>query len=66
MPQQEFDPYARRDTLRTGEGVDLVHQSAGLVLQSCVGAKATATIGPDRTSGPGPERTAATGRRSPS
>jgi putative transposase len=45
MAQQEFDPYALLDTLRSGSDVDIIRESVELVLPALIEAEATAFIG---------------------
>ena len=45
MAQQEFDPYALLDTLRSGGDVDIIRQAVELVLQALIEAEATGVIG---------------------
>ena len=45
MAQEEFDPYALLDTLRSGGDVDLIRTSVELVLQALIEAEATGVIG---------------------
>jgi putative transposase len=45
VAQQEFDPYALLDTLRSGGDIDIIRESVELVLQALIDAEATAFIG---------------------